>query len=95
MPSKHTLSRNECVFGRAAEGGKAQTQLCSKNWMATWFWYPSLQTLFVLKVCGVLALVPQASKKPLGQKNTSGSRSIAQLMIVFNTDLIEGLKKVH
>ncbi len=31
------------------------------------------QTIPFLKMCGFLSLVPQASKKPLGQKTTSGS----------------------
>ncbi len=50
-----TVSRNNFVFGLAAEGGKSK------------------QTNLFPKMSGCLALVPQASKKPLGQKITSAS----------------------
>ncbi len=50
-PTNHTFSRNEWLFGFAAEAGKAKKAFVSAK----------------------LALVPHASEKPLGQKNTSAS----------------------
>ncbi len=88
----------ECFFGLAAFGGKAKKTPFSKKHvallLATCFleaWGTKAKgqdqtTIIFLNKCGFLALVPQASKQPLGQQKHYGiilGETLACLLLAF------------